>query len=212
MIYFTSNWLKNRNLSQTEWFLKHIKGSVRVKSSDFFVFIVSDLTTFLQLLYQSHCAKTAKLEVCSMKTFRDTSQEVTRGCRKLQTNAETHTTLKGHNFKSISGIFVEFSLLKLRVSGLSNESKMRNVGHTWAKLCVTQKLKKCYAVSFLTSKKSILDSIDVLIFVGVKVLLGAYLKNKFEWVDIITRLTTASQSHSRWIFVNTWNRLYYIVG
>ena len=70
--------------------------------------------------------------------------------------------LKGHNCKVSRDIFMGFSLLQSRIWGVSSASKMRNVGHTWAKLCVTQKFKKYCAVSFLTFKKTILDSIAVL--------------------------------------------------
>ena len=50
-----------------------------------------------------------------MKTFQDTGQEVTWGCRELPTNDKTHTTLKGHNSKTIRNIVMGFSLLKSRV-------------------------------------------------------------------------------------------------
>jgi len=50
-----------------------------------------------------------------MKTFRDTGQEVTTGCRELPTNVEKHTTLKSHNSKSIRDIFSGFSLLEIEV-------------------------------------------------------------------------------------------------
>ena len=84
-------------------------------------------------------------------------------------------------------------------------------------MCHT-KLKKYCAVSFLTSKKPFWIPVLCLIFVGVKVLLDAYLENKFEWVDIITQLTTASQvggdeflSKLEQGYIVMWDRCYLLI-
>ena len=50
-----------------------------------------------------------------MKTFQDTGQEVTWGCRELPTNVKKRTTSKSHNSKTIRDIVMGFSLLKSRV-------------------------------------------------------------------------------------------------
>ena len=63
---------------------------------------------------------------------------------------------------------------------LSNATKRKNVAHLQARLCFIKKLKKSFGMSSLTAYKKKFMRLLCFIFVGVKVLFGVDLKNKFE--------------------------------
>ena len=67
--------------------------SFRVKS-DVIFFIVCDLPNFFTGSLSIRLSKTAKFGVCSMKAFRDTGQEVTRGVSRF-----TDKRLNKYNFE-----------------------------------------------------------------------------------------------------------------
>ena len=62
----------------------------------------------------------------------------------------------------------------------SYATKRKNVAHLGARLCFIKKLKKSFGMSSLTAYKKIIRGLVCFIFVGVKVLFGVDLKNKFE--------------------------------
>ena len=63
---------------------------------------------------------------------------------------------------------------------LSNTTKRKNVAHLGAKLQFIKKYKKSLGLSSLTAYQKFFRRLVCFIFVGVKVLFGVDLKNKFE--------------------------------
>ena len=63
---------------------------------------------------------------------------------------------------------------------LSHATKRKNVAHLQARLRCSKKLKKSFGMSSLTAYKKKFMRLLCFIFVGVKVLFGLNLKNKFE--------------------------------
>ena len=63
---------------------------------------------------------------------------------------------------------------------LSNATKRKNVAHLRAKLCFIKKLKKSFGMSSLTAYTKKFIRYLCFIFVGVKLLFGVDLKNKFK--------------------------------
>ena len=63
---------------------------------------------------------------------------------------------------------------------LSHATKRKNVAHLQARLRCSKKLKKSFGMSSLTAYKKKCMRLLSFIFVGVKVLFGVDLKNKFE--------------------------------
>ena len=63
---------------------------------------------------------------------------------------------------------------------LSYATKRKNVAHLGARLWFIKKVKKSFGMSSLTAYKKKIRGSVCLIFVGVNVLFGVDLKNKFE--------------------------------
>ena len=63
---------------------------------------------------------------------------------------------------------------------LSYATERKNIAHLQARLCFIKKLKKSFDMSSLTAYKKKFMRLLCFIFVGVKVLFGVNLKNKFE--------------------------------
>ena len=63
---------------------------------------------------------------------------------------------------------------------LSNATKRKNVAPLRAKLCFIKKLKKSFGMSSLTAYKKKFRGVVFFIFLGIKVLFGVDLKNRFE--------------------------------
>jgi len=62
---------------------------------------------------------------------------------------------------------------------LSYATERKNVVHLQAKLCFIKKLKKSFGMSSLTAYKKKFVRLLCFIFVGIKVLFGVDLRNKF---------------------------------
>ena len=63
---------------------------------------------------------------------------------------------------------------------LSYATKIKNVAHLGARLWFIKKVKKSFGMSSLTAYQKKIMRLLCFIFVGVKVLFGVDLKNKFE--------------------------------
>ena len=63
---------------------------------------------------------------------------------------------------------------------LSYATRRKNVAHLQARLRFIKKLKKSFGMSSLTAYKKKFVRLLCFIFVGVKVLFGVNLRNKFE--------------------------------
>ena len=63
---------------------------------------------------------------------------------------------------------------------LSKATKRKNVAHLKAKLRLIKKLKKSFGMSSLTAYLKKFRGLVCFIFLGIKILFGVDLKNKFE--------------------------------